>query len=67
MGQPRRIAFLHLNRSSRQVVVLDLRNFQYDLVMVAVDDAAKIVGQIVEKIAGRIGEATGTVSRRVGT
>jgi Fe-S-cluster formation regulator IscX/YfhJ len=50
MGQPRQRAFLDLRRSSKEVVILDLKNFRYDLVMVEVDDARKTVERILEAI-----------------
>jgi hypothetical protein len=46
MGKPPRKAFLDLRRSSEQVVVLELKNATYDLLMVEVADARHAVAQI---------------------
>lgn len=46
MGEPRRRAFLDLRSSSKDVVVLELAGYRYDLVMVEVADAGRALQAI---------------------
>lgn len=48
MGKPLRSAFLDLSYRSQQVIVLELRNSTFDLVMVEVEDARRAVRQIAD-------------------
>lgn len=46
MGSPPRRTFLALRRSSREVLVLELRDYRYDIVRVEVDDVAGVLAMI---------------------
>ena len=48
MGSPRRRSFLDLRRASKEVVVLELENCGYDLVMVEVSNADRALKLIAE-------------------
>jgi hypothetical protein len=54
MGTPRRHAFLDLRGSSKDVVVLELADYRYDLVMVEVADASRalqVIGAAIPRAA----------------
>jgi hypothetical protein len=46
MGSPHRWVFLNLRKSSKEVLVLELQNYRYDVVMVEVDDVARVLEMI---------------------
>ncbi len=46
MGSPPRWTFLALRRSSREVLVLELRDYRYGVVRVEVGDVASILAMI---------------------
>jgi hypothetical protein len=48
IGSPHRWVFLDLRRSSKEVLVLELQNYRYDVVRVEVDDVAWVLKMIRE-------------------
>jgi len=48
MGSPRRWVFLDLRQSSTQALALELQNYRYNVVMVEVDDFARVLKLIRE-------------------
>ena len=46
MGSPHRWVFLDLRKSSIEVLVLELVNYRYDVVMVEVDDVTRVLAMI---------------------
>jgi hypothetical protein len=52
MGSPHRWTFLDLRRSSKEVLVFEPQNYRYDVVMIEVDDVARVLKMIREAGAG---------------
>jgi len=52
MGSPHRWVFLDLRRSSKGVLILELQNYRYEVVMVEVDDVARVLKMILETGGG---------------
>jgi len=46
MGSPHRWVFLDLRKSSREVLVLQLKDYRYDIVFVEVDDVTRVLAMI---------------------
>ena len=46
MGSPHQWVFLDLRQSSKEVLVLELQNHRYDIVMVEVDDVTRVLAMI---------------------